>query len=241
MKIEIKGLDALAEKLDRIGQKTLRLATAAAIKDTAFQVREGLQREMKTVFDRPTPWAIDTVRVDVSRKLTAVIGMTWSRTNTESSWKTPHFAGPNVYGGSRGYKRIERFLRSAGILPQGMYVAPAKTAWLDKYGNISGQEIQQVLRSVGAMGERARIQTAEGKKRTKAQNRYFVMKRAGRPIGIAERIWGANNIRMLLVFISKPTYQRKFKFHEVGHRIALQNFNKNFKDRWKEYQSYNIK
>lgn len=247
MDIKIIGIKELSEKLKGM-EKTIQLATNRAIKDTAFEARTEVQAEMRKVFDRPTPWAIDTVRVDASKKEgmdrsrrnDVVIGLTSTRNNTASKWKSPEFAKPQVEGGERGIKRIERILRSAGILPSGMSVAPAKEAWLDQYGNLNGQEINQIIRSVGGWGDRSQIMGfKKGHLRTAKQNRYFVQYKQGRPYGIFE-VLGKGNIRAVIIFIKKPYYKRLLNFYQVVQNTFLARFNKNFKQRFREYQKYPI-
>lgn len=242
MQIQITGLKQAQDKLDRLGQKILAKASGDAIKRTALEVHRALQSEMKTAFDRPTPWAINSVRVDLTganaKRQTAVVGLSAAPTDSSDNWHTPDFASHNVHGGGRPFKKEERILRNAGILPQGKYIRPAKSAWLDQHGNVSSQEIKQVLQSVGAMGVRARLLTPGGKLRSKAQNRYFVVRRAGMPIGIAERIWGGGgNMRMLFIFIEAPHYKARFKFHEIAHKIIESNWKRNFLNYLKEYRN----
>lgn len=243
MQIQITGLDNLKAKLDRISQKTIRLATAAAIKDTAFQVRTGLQDEMKRAFDRPTPWVIRTVRVDITEvkeKQVAYVGLDFEGGNTESKWEAPAFAQHQIHGGTRKIKPSERQLRAAGILPPGMFIAPARDTWLDRYGNIPGPQMVQILSSVKSFENWAgAMMNKTATSRSKTKNKYFVMRRAGIPLGIWERR-GPGNVAPVLIFIKEPHYKRRFNFHIVAQNVVFKNWKKNFKDRLKEYINYKL-
>lgn len=239
MDIKITGIAELKGKLSDMN-KTIQLAVNRSLKDTAFQAQQEVKAEMRRVFDRPTPWALDTVRVDQSKKGTVAIGLTANRGNSADTWTNPAFAKPQVEGGERGIKRVERVLRSGGILPPGMSIAPAREAWLDQYGNINGQELMQIIRSVGGLGERSRLMGFKrGTKRSRAQNRYFVQYKAGRPYGIFEVI-GKGNIRAVIVFIKKPYYKRLLNFYQVVQNTFLSRFRKNFQERFREYQKYQL-
>jgi hypothetical protein len=242
MQIKITGIKEMNAKLDDIAQKRLAMVTRKAIEDTVFQARIAVQNEMATKFDRPTDWALKSVRVDISQtksKVIAWIGLDWQMGKTAASWKSPRFAPHEIYGGTRPYSKTERVLRSGGVLPNDMYIAPARDAWTDQHGNISGQELRQIQNSVGALGDRGRLITSAGKIRTRKQNRYFVMKKGGRPIGIAE-VLGVGNIRMVLMFIKMPNYKARFRFFDVVKNVVLANYYQNFMARIKEYALYKI-
>lgn len=240
MQIEITGLKQAQDKLDRLGKKVIALATAAAIKDTAFQVRTGLQDEMKRAFDRPTPWAIKTVRVDITEanktQQTAYIGLDFEGGRSSTMWEAPAFAQHQVHGGERKIKPSERQLRAAGILPPGMFIAPARDAWLDQYGNIPGPQMVKILSSVRAFGNWAGTTMNRAAKKA---GKYFVMRRAGMPIGIWERK-GPGNAVPVIIFIKKPHYKRLFNFHIVAQNIVMKNWKQNFRKRIREYQSYKL-
>ncbi len=244
MQIQITGIKELQEKLDALASKKLGMVTAAAIRDTAFQVRSALQSEMRTVFDRPTPWATNTVRIDLTEanrnQQSASIGLDYEGGKSASMWETPSFAQHQVFGGGRSIKASERQLRAAGILPPGMSIAPARDAWLDPYGNIPGPEMVQILSSVKAFGETGYLMNKTGTSRGKKKNRYFVMKRAGRAIGIWENR-GPGNVAPVIMFIKQPAYKSRFNFFIVAQNVIFKNWRKNFKARLDEYTKYIIK
>jgi hypothetical protein len=244
MKIEITGLKELKADLDNIGRKTLALATAAAIKDTAFQVQDAVKKEMSSAFDRPTSWSIKIVRVDISeankKSQTAYIGLTFEPGNA-NLWESPAFAPHQIHGGARGIKPSERQLRAAGILPEGYSIAPARDAWLDQYGNIPGPEMVQILSSIKAFGwlGGGYMMNRTERSRGKRKDRYFVMYRAGRPIGIWERL-GPGNVKPVIMFIRRPSYKPRFKFYDAAMAAIEKHFDANFWSRWKEYLNYKI-
>ena len=244
MKIQITGIKEISSKLDDIAQKRMAIATVAAIKDTAFQMQAGLKEEMRKVFDRPTPWALGTVRVDITEAKkttqTAWVGLDYEGGKTANLWETPAFAPHEVQGGNRGIKPSERQLRAAGILPEGYSIAPARDAWLDQYGNIPGPQMVQILSSVKAFGEIGYLMNRTGKSRGKQKNRYFVRYVAGRPIGIWERL-DKYNASAVIIFIRRPTYKKRFDFYGVARRIALTNFERNWWAQVKRYGNIDIK
>lgn len=225
MNIEISGIDALKSRLGNFST-LLPKALNIAINRTAQEVKDAEVGEMRRVFDRPTPFTLKSVYVQRStrRDLTAEVGLKWPELS-----KTENPLTAQVRGGPRKYKRVETILRSDGILPQGMYVMPARDAWLDQYGNIRGPEIVQILSSVKAFGETGYLMNRTGKSRSKTKNRYFVKYREGRPIGIWERL-GKNNARAVLMFMHAPTYTKRLDFYKVAEHTAYARLNKNIKE-----------
>ena len=67
IKLDIRGLPEVRSALDNLAQEQIPFAMMVAINNTAFKVRAALQDEMKSVFDRPTPWLIRQVRSEERR------------------------------------------------------------------------------------------------------------------------------------------------------------------------------
>ena len=137
---------------------------------------------------------------------------------------------------NRTMTRFERVLRSAGILPEGMYAVPAKDAWLNQYGNIPQSEIVQILSSVKAFGETGYLMNRTGKSRGKSANRYFIMRQAGRAIGIWERL-GPRNSKAVMLFVHRPAYEARFNFYKVAENTVYAKFKRNFRAAFREAMS----
>ena len=246
MQVEIKGIDELFKKLDELEKIQFPLAFSRALSKTGYDVKDALYKEMQKVFDRPTPYALNSLYVKQARvnDLTAFIYPKDEGGGTPAK----KFLYSEIEGGDRHVKRFERALQSRGILPNGMYVTPGLGANLDAYGNISLGQIRQILSYFGSaemnIGDKANMtdkKKAKLAKGTKSKQGfvYFVSYGKGTwsgrqhlPPGIYKRIgfsWGSA-IKPIFLFVKKPSYKSIFKFFEVGQKAAGETFAKNFRE-----------
>jgi len=231
-------------------EKQIPYVTSRAINATADDVQKGLVNEMKSVFDRPTPFTLNGVRVKYTNKrdLTAIV---WLKDEAPKGTPAEKFLRPQIEGGDRRVKRFERAFQHRGILPQGMQMVPAAGAKLDQYGNIS-KGLFSVLanyfwaRNAGGynFGTTAdkRDKMKKGTK-TKYGIEYFfnhgyrtytsssgkqgqhktapgIWMRIHTPFGTA--------IKPVILFTKPNRYQQRFDFFGVGLEVAKQVFERNF-------------
>lgn len=234
IKVTFSGMRDRLLTLDRLEREQLPFAAALALTRTAQAVQGELRGEIASVFDRPTRATLDSLFVQAATKdkmearvwikdgkqrnaggnLSGGDGV-WGKGRAAIDWLSPE-----VYGGPRGYKGVEKMLQRKGVLAPGQYVLPGKGAPMDQHGNIKRGALNKILSN-------ARLFTEEGYKanaKEGARSRYFVIRRGSRPIGVAERLsrgkGSQNNIRMVLVFGRKPQYGKRFDFFGVADRVA---------------------
>lgn len=219
IKVDIKGLDEVKSWLKSIPEKQIPFAMSKAINETAKEVKADLVNEMKRVFDRPTSYTLNSVFIKPANKrdLTAYVGL------KEWGWKgldANKYLSPQIFGGNRGFKRSERSLQRAGLLPSGMYWTPGKGARLNSHGNISGGQITQILSVLQASVDTAQNMTARSKVRNRKPREYFVGKPGGGrlPLGVYER--RGRKIKPILTFIKGPNYKPRFLFFETGQKTV---------------------
>lgn len=228
----IQGLDVLA-------LQQLPYATMQALNDTMFQVREAWRDEMLRVFDRPTPFVLNSV---LYKKAT--------RTNLVAEVSIRESGGKGVapvkpllaeaYGGVRRAKASEILLSTAGVISNNEYIVPAKGFKLDAFGNVARGTMQAILSDVQATFDKTAFSTAasrgkRAKRRARGKNSiYFYNPGNGKlPRGIYERTGGAfgSSIRMALAIVTKPpTYAVRFHAEETAQRLFDERFPANFND-----------
>ncbi|WP_430318171.1 hypothetical protein [Pseudomonas nitroreducens] len=222
--ISAKDLDDAVVSLQVLGGDLPNKVLADALNHTANQANQALVSEIDDVFDRPTSFTRNAVRVfhASANRLEASLWVKDEKDNASKGQAPEDWVAPQVFGGPRVDKASERSLRAKGILPAGLFIVPGAGARLDQYGNMSRGQMIQILSGLGAL---ERVSGFKGNATESArslakghQKAYFVMKRGRVPIGIAERREGA--VTMVLAFVRQPQYRVRLQFHEVVRRIA---------------------
>lgn len=217
------GLDEAFAALDRLAGDLPRRALADALNHTANQARIALRAEMESVFDRPTPFTLNALRILNARpdSLEAAIWVKDDKDNNAKGQAPEDWVAPQVFGGPRVDKKSEMLLRRRGILPAGRFVVPAEGARLDAYGNMSRGHMLQILSGLRLLNRPGYTGDASNNWRSfrKGHARaFFVMRRGKVPIGIAER--RGRTLQMVLAFVGQPSYRRRLDFHGIVRRVA---------------------
>lgn len=248
--LDIRGLPEIQQALRNLAEEQMPYAMMTAINTTAFKVKNALQAEMKSVFDRPTPWLIRQVAVAKATKqnLTAIVGTPegikdqygknagFSRS---SSGVYERIIDPHVSGGSRRLRSSEHKLRAAGILPQGWFAVPAPDVELDQYGNLSGGWWVIVLSWLNAFGD-----TSQGSIKNridKTSKRKNKLEKAGlelfaaipgrartrhlKPGVYLRQVKGKgrnrlNVLKPLLLFVNRVNYKTRLDWEGVAQRTV---------------------
>jgi hypothetical protein len=217
-----------AQELNAIARIQLPYAMSVAINRTLNDVKTAEQEEMKRVFDNPTPWALNSIQIKYSNKA-----------NLHGEIKLKDFAGKGIpatkflkaeiEGGSRAIKRSERWLQERGLMPQGYRAVPGQGAKLDKYGNITGGKITQILSYLGANPISSANTPNNKKHKKKAQ--YFAVGVNDNRIyaltpGIYERI--GKGVKPIMIFVKSVSYKARYNYVNIGESIARRVFPQNF-------------
>jgi len=221
-RIHADDLDDALAALSRLGEPLASRALADALNHTANQARQALRAEMQSVFDRPTPWTLNSIRI-LNAKPQSLEAALWVK--DDSGGKNPYSAEdyllPQVEGGERIKRVAEGYLRENGILPAGRFIVPGRGARLDAYGNIQKGHMMQILSGLKVMHLSGSDHNATDSSRSLRKGHakaFFVMKRGKTPIGIAER--RGETVVMVLAFVRQPQYRKRFDFHGVARRVA---------------------
>lgn len=243
MEIEFNVQSELARALAQFtGLRTrdLPFIAATAINMTMKQVKGDLKADMAAVFDRPTPFTLNSLQtapIATKDSLAAVLRFRDFAGKGTPAWK---YLAPEMYGGQRKLKGFERALAAAGVLPQGYIAVPAKDFPLDRYGNIPGSYLVQVLSYLRAFGEQG-YTANRAAKGAKTRRRFYVVNdkssaqdKRGLPWGIYERGGAFNktsaakalgiNSRLVIAFVKPATYSVQFRFGDNAQAAAAKYF-----------------
>lgn len=240
--VELKGVDELLRGLSELEKVQFPQVIVKSLNELAYVARNKVIAEMQTVFDRPTPYTLNSMNV---------IEATKTRFESRVTPKDPlrlnpdqHYLNPQVEGGQRWFKKFEAKLFKAGILPRGYFTVPsAAGAQFDSYGNMSRGQIVQILSYFDTfgdagfrsnMGNTGRTRLAKGT-RNKLGYAYFSVQPNSRSRlhpGIYMRInlhdgsgqGAATVIRPVLLFVRTANYKRKLNIERIAEQTYEQYF-----------------
>lgn len=223
-------------------EKQIPYATSLAINSTAKDVQEGLVNEMKSVFDRPTRWTLNSLMVEFANKQnqTAVIRFKDDSAGGRSAEK---YLTPEILGGYRNVKGFEKVLKRLGM-PDGTEAVPASRFILDRYGNFSKSSVNKIINLLKKgydddYSDRYFISNGKGKTAHLFPGIYYrygyseagdYQPKTSRKSSAFIRKKGKKGARVapVILFINKHSYKQRFSFHEVGLEIAKKVFERNF-------------
>lgn len=229
----------------------LPFAAARALTKTQQLVKKAIEEEMPRVFDNPTPYTLDSLRLQPATKQN-LYSRVWLKEDTFKGTAATKYLRPQVEGGERSTKRFERALQARGLLPNGWVAVPGKAASLDQYGNVEPSQIVQILSYFDAfpqqgyranMTQRKRDNLAKGKPAQGVRGfSYFALsKPEGKLLpGIYKRMsYGADQriahlqkgaAKPVFIFVSMPTYKRLLDFYGIAKRVTEAEFPKQMRE-----------
>jgi hypothetical protein len=230
----------VAARLQELGRQAPFVA-AVSLTRTIKDVQPAEQNEMRTKFVGVTQYALNGMFVKPATKKNLEARI-WVKDNP-SGKGTPadRFLLPEIQGGARGLKGMERLLQRSRLMPPNWYAVPAAGAQLDGNGNVKRSQITQILSQLklqrGA-GYESRATGSTRSNRTIARQgvTYFAVPRKHRGLepGIYLKRKFAHGTAVRPVFIFEPAvhYRARMRFHEVGDVTAHNRFPVHFDREW---------
>ena len=244
------NVDAVSQLLRDMAGPKARGAYAKALNDAGFHVRKTMQDEMRSKFDRVTPYMERSpfVRRATADKLEVSIEPTYMGGKGVDPQK---ILQAQSFGGRRRDKRSEAALRRVGILPNGYQTAIPRDPYPgsdDGRGNIKGSFLVQIISCFQAFGEQGyRANMTDKRKRNlrKQQGigyiatkkvykttlgvRYFVSYGRSRDHHLAPGIWAASGthdvqIKPVLMFVRPGNYRPLISMDRIAQAADLQDY-----------------
>lgn len=204
--------DDVRRLLWRLDAKQWPFAIAMALTRIGKRVKTAEVAEMKAVFDRPTRYTLNSLRLEPARK-TDLEARVWFREFAGKGTPAADYLLPQVYGGNRVQKRFERRIGLG-------YLMPTSAAPLDRYGNVRRSVYSKILSGVGAQLDPHQNSRRGSRKR----KTYFAGQPKGHGVaGIWERV-SRTRIKPLFITIPSPNYEKRFAFFEVAERTVAANW-----------------
>jgi len=220
------------QKIDRVQNQAQPKVVELALNWTATDVQIDLTAEMLEVFDRPTPFTLNSLFTQPAlpgRLESHVYFKDFAPKGTAAGV----YLAPEIEGGGRDLKRFEQALRGRGLLPSGMYAMPGAKAEIDAYGNMSRGQIVKILSALGAQRTGGYTSARNGRGRGVRRNEEYFVPKPGRGLapGVYQRLSG-HRVAPVLIFTRAPAYRARFDFTGVGQRSALAWMPRNYQRAW---------
>lgn len=219
-------------------RRQVPFALSRALNATAADVQRDEQRVMEQRFDRPTPYTVNSLWTKRSTKVDLEAVIRPKDGGAGSGRSASAWLDVGVAGGARRMKGFELALRTAGILPSGMYVVPAAAAQLDVFGNWKRSELTRILvalRSGATAAASRQIARRDAKRGApgSASTKYFVLRGQSDDLepGIYERrkTTFGTAVRPIVIFTTRtPRYRRRLPFEEVARNTVRRVFERHF-------------
>ncbi len=250
--IRTEGVKAVQDQLAKLSGKEARVAYAKGLNDVGYKVRRQMQAEMKSVFDRPTPYILKSsyVQQATPEKLSVRIAPENQR---DSPGVDPQkILQAQEFGGRRRDKRSEVILRRAGILPNGYQaVMPRDEPYPgsdDGKGNIKGSFMSQLIsyfqaspeqghkanmkkKNIDKLADRAKVTLLSNRREVKMIRGvvYFVSYGRLRGHHLAPGIWAKSGIhgvevKPVLMFTRAGTYRPRLSMERIAMSADLQTY-----------------
>ncbi len=224
--VDAKAARAAVAKFAR----DIAIANAVALTKIAQQGRDAVKQEMRSVLDRPTPFALRAVKSSAADKATLVATVYvegHDRLGGNVDYSPAALIGPQFVGGPRVVKRLERYLISAGLISEGEYVVPGGGARLDRYGNLSRAQVVQIIAQlrVGIDPLTYSSKSTRSRRATRRAGRIFWSRGSqGLPRGAYVDQGPPIGVRPLLVVARQPRYRRRIDMRDVVWRTLRRNY-----------------
>jgi len=162
--VKVEGIEELTRGLNEMAQLQVPFATALALTRTARKAKSMLYGEMRSKFDRPSPFVVPgpsfedrdnmgSMRVEQATKerLFAVVKMKdW--TTAKQRVATDPLLRHHFYGGARVAKGMELWFREKGLLAAGEYLTLGRNQAGDRYGNLGMAMWNKMIAQLGLTG-----------------------------------------------------------------------------------------
>ena len=213
-------------------------ALSTAINKTGAKAQQEIKTEMPKVFDNPTPWVVNSLRIKYATKTNPSAELAYKDRNSVESSRS--MIEPHVFAGKRHYKAMEARLLRAGLIPSGYNAVPGAAARMDAFGNMSKGQITQLLNVLGTYTEAgynkadgrtvARLSKGNAKKNTYGfvywVNRVGSTRARHLQPGVYQRVQTAfgSSLKPVLIFVKQAQYRKRLDFFGIAQKVIDREF-----------------
>lgn len=245
--------------VDRAMNRQIPFAVARTLTQVAQQAKASTEAAMAGKFDRPTPWTMKSLYyVPASKNDNPIMSRVWlmdgqARPGGRAGQNKLAVIGHQFLGGDRPRKLIEYWLQRAGLIGANEYVAPGERARLDRYGNISRGQVQQIMSqlrlgvdaaawSSGSKRSKRNVAKAGEMFFSRGPGNWFGRRswQNGRTQNLPKGVWmrirfgHGQAVVPILMVIRKPRYSQRIDLVGIGHKVHERNFHRLYRENFAE-------
>ncbi|MGK0269493.1 MAG: hypothetical protein ACI88H_000124 [Cocleimonas sp.] len=218
---QVNGIDDAIKSLDALEKEQLPFALALTATWTAQDIQAEEKKVIAHVFDNPSPYVINSVRVKAARKDNPIAAVWVNDGSTGKGGNIAETLSAEIWGGRRKPKGFTQVMRTKGILKSNQYLSAAPNARRNQYGNISKASLKKVISDL------------ENPNNPKGRVKYFMLDDdSGAGSAWNNVIWkklGRNDMEPFLIISDEaPSYKKRLPFFEVAERILKKQIPINF-------------
>ncbi len=231
--LDILNLPQVKQALNDLAKNHVPEASFRALNDTAYDALDGVKAEMRSVFDRPTPFALNAFMVWRANMQTQR-----AEVKERPSVGPRHFLKVQQSGGVRPNTALEKLIRSkVGNTSHIAAITPGPAAKLDAFGNWASGERNQALSGIKAQRDATSNTTKASRALSKNKGRasYFVPgPEAKLSPGIYRRQGSRGTPEKVANFTSNmPSYSKRIDYRDVVAKVAEDIYERHFAHRLK--------
>ena len=208
--VQVKGLPELLSRMNDLARQQAPFAIAKAMTVTVRDAKAAEERYIPQAFDKPTPFTQRAVAFKgaTKRNLSASVFIKDAQAK---------YLQAEAEGGKREFKSFEQKFAGSG---RALVALPGPGAGLNQYGNLTKARIKRIAADLAKTGKGKRLFLG-------------APKGSALPAGVYART-GNSTIVPVLVFATSATYQKRFKFDQVGRAAIEARFVPNMARAWAE-------
>jgi hypothetical protein len=228
--------------------KQVEYAEAVARHRVGHAVRKQIETAIATGFDRPTPWFQKAIYVrpyrptkgaDVAVFLKDVGAGSTGGTMRDIQYSQPEpgstadILGHHFSGGSRKRKKIEEAFTRAGLIKGHELLVPGPDARLDRYGNISRGQVQQIYAALYLYRDpyQNRTRSRRSQRNDAAAGRMF-WSNGDHPMKVRRGLWATSRskqLQLLLIPIPQAVYRQRIDMPAIAKQRVAADFDRGFR------------
>lgn len=216
------SLADIANAMRDIPSRVIPYATATAMTKGIKRGQKAVITQMTQSFVRPVAYTLNSTRVEVATKDKLFARLAVKDQRVGAGTRPESYLLPEVEGGRRNQKGLEKLLQFKGFMQPGEWAYPQSRSILDVNGNLSAPKVKSILAQVGKPGSRFFVGEL-GKRRTHGLWERGEIKGGRR--GKAQK----RSVRAIFVFgRTVPMYKPRLDFTGAARTAINENFASDF-------------